>query len=39
MALIHRLRRYESNAIRTDQIGVKTKKIWPIEGSGNFVNR
>ena len=39
MPLIHRLRRYESNATGTDQIGVKMKKIWPIEGSGNFVNR
>ena len=34
-----RLCRYESNAPLTGQIGVKTEILWPIEGSGNFVNR
>ena len=34
-----RLLNYESNATWMDQNGVKTKKIWPTEGSGNFVNR
>ena len=39
MLLTRRSRRYESNATWTDQIGVKTKILWPIEGSGSFVNR
>ena len=33
-----RLWNYEPNASWTGQIGVKTEKIWPTEGSGNFVN-
>ena len=35
---MRRLRRYESNANLTGQIGGKTEKLWPNEGSGNFVN-
>ena len=34
-----RLLNYESNATWTDQIGVKTKKLWPKENSDKTVNR
>ena len=34
-----RLWNYEPNASWTGQIGVKTEKLRPTEGSGNSVNR